>query len=232
MFLDISKALDTVNHDLLLAKLSQIGLSPSATAWFKSYLSDRSQVTRVGDSSSSLGFPTSGVPQGSVLGHSLFSAFINDLPSVLPPDSTVVFADDTAIYIISNNIPSFDSSLQICLNLANLWIAKNGLKLKTSKTKCMLLHSPKKKLDADLNLEVDSTAVEQVRVFKYLGALINNTLTWSDHVDMVSGKVSHSLNLLRRLSWFLPQSLLLLYLKSYILPHYDYCDVVWAGCTQ
>ena len=213
VFLDISKAFDIVNHDLLLAKLSQIGLSPSATAWFKSYLSDHSLVTRVGDSSSSLGFPTSGVPQGSVLGPSLFSAFINDLPSVLPPDSTVLFTDDTAIYIISNNIPSLDSSLQICLNLANLWIAKNGLKLNTSKTKCMLLHSPKKKLDVDLNLEIDSTAVEQVQVFKYLGVLINNTLT-------------------RRLSWFLPQSLLLLYFKSYILPHFDYCDVVWAGCTQ
>ena len=232
VFLDISKAFDTVNHELLLAKLSQIGLSPSATAWFKSYLSDRSQVTRVGDSSSSFGFPTSGVPQGSVLGPSLFSTFINDLPSVLPPDSTVLFADDTAIYIISNSIPSLNSSLQICLNLANLWIAKNGLKLNTSKTKCMLLHSPKKKLDADLNLEVDGTAVEQVQVFKYLGVLINDTLTWSDHVDMVSGKVSRCINLLRRLFWFLPQSLLLLYLKSYILPHFDYCDVVWAGCTQ
>ena len=96
----------------------------------------------------------------------------------------------------------------------------------------MLLHSPKKKLNADLNLEVDGTAVEQVWVFKYLGVLINDTLTWNNHVDMVSGKVSRSLNLLRRLSWFLPQSLLLLYLKSYILPHFDYCDVVWAGCTQ
>ena len=232
VFLDISKAFDTVNHDLLLAKLSQLGLSPSAVAWFQSYVSNRSQVTRVGDSLSSLGFPTSGVPQGSVLGPSLFSAFINDLPSVLPSDSVVLFADDTAIYIISNNLPSLNSSLQTCLNLANLWIMQNGLKLNTSKTKCMLLHSSKKTLEVDLNLEVDGVPVEQVRVFKYLGVLINDTLTWSDHIDMVSGKVSRSLNLLRRLSWFLPQSLLLLYLKSYILPLFDYCDVVWSGCTQ
>ena len=65
---------------------------------------------------------SSGVPQGSVLGNTLFSAF---RPSeVLPPDSTVLFADDTSIYIISDNLPSLNSSLQLCLNLANLWMLK------------------------------------------------------------------------------------------------------------
>jgi hypothetical protein len=137
VFLDISKAFDTVDHNLLLTKLSQLGLSSSATSWFQSYLSNRSQVTRVADSFSMPGFPTSGVPQGSVLGPSLFSAFINDLPSVLPSDSVVLFADDTAIYIISSNLSTLQSSLQLCLSLATLWIAKNGLKLNTSKTKLM-----------------------------------------------------------------------------------------------
>ena len=75
--------------------------------------------------------------------------------------------------------------------------------------------------------------MEQVRCFKFLGVLVNNTLTWSDHVlNMVCSKVSRSLNLLRRLSWFLPQPLLLLFLKSYILPTFDYCDIVWSGCTK
>ena len=234
VFLDISKAFDTVNHDLLLAKLSQLGLSPSTVSWFHSYLSNRSQVTRVCDSFSTSGFPTSGVPQGSVLGPTLFSTFINDLPAVLPSDSIVLFADDTAIYVISNNLTSLNSSLQLCLNLANLWMAKNGLKLNTSKTKCMLLHSSRRKLtpDTDLKLHIDGLTVEQVRIFKYLGVVINETLTWSDHIDMICSKVTRSLNLLRRLSWFLPRSLLLLYLKSYILPSFDYCDVVWSSCSQ
>ena len=74
--------------------------------------------------------------------------------------------------------------------------------------------------------------VEQFQCFKFLGVLVNDTLTWSDHIDMVCNKVTCSLNLICRLSWFLPQPLLLLCLKSYILSSFDYCDVVWSGCTK
>ena len=232
VFLDISKAFDTVPHDLLLLKLSRFGLSPSTISWFRSYLSNRSHVTRVENSYSSLGFPSSGVPQGSILGPTLFSTFINDLPSALPPDSTVLFADDTTIFIISDNLPSINSSLQVTLDLANLWLQQNGLKLNTLKTKSMLIHSARKKVDSKLVLRIDDVHVEQVQSFKFLGVLVNDTLTWSDHINLVCNKVTRSLHLLRRLSWFLPQPLLLLYLKSYILPSFDYCDVAWSGCTK
>ena len=184
------------------------------------------------DSYSSPGFLSSGVPQGSVLGPSLFSAFINDLPSILPQDSTVLFADDTTIYIVSDSLPTIQSSLQLCLDLANLWLQRNGLRINAAKTKSMLIHSSRKVVDGNLTLKIDDRSVECVRSFKFLGVVVNDTLTWADHIDMVCKKVSRSLNLLRRLSWFLPRPLLLLYLKSYILPHFDYCDVVWIGCTK
>ena len=231
VFLDISKALDSVNHDLLFAKLSLLGLSSSTVSWFRSYLSNRSQVTRVGDSFSSVGYPSSSVPQGSILGPTLFSAFINDLPKALPPDSTVLFADDTSIYITSDNLPSLNSSLQLCLNLANIWMLKNGLKLNALKSKCMLIHSSQKKVDGNLELFIDGLPIEQVWVMKFLGVLLNDALTWGDHIAHIRTKVSRSLNLLRRLSWFLPKSLRLLYFKSYVIPTFDYCDVVWSNCT-
>ena len=81
-------------------------------------------------------------------------------------------------------------------------------------------------------LMIDGMDVEQVQCFKFLGVLVNDALTWADHIDMVCNKVTRSLNLLRCLSWFLSQPLLLLHLKSYILPSFDYCDVVWFGCTK
>ena len=232
VFLDISKAFDTVNHELLLSKLSNLGLSASAVSWFQSYLSNRCHVTHVVESYSSPGFPSSGVPQGFILGPTLFSAFINDLPSILPTDFTVLFADDTTIYILSENISSIQSSLQLCLDLANLWLQRNRLKINAAKTKSMLIHSSKKVMKSSLHLKIDDRLVEQVCRFKFLGVVVSDTLSWSDHTDMVYKKVSRSLNLLRRLSWFLPQSLLLLFLKSYILPHFDYCDIVWFGCSK
>ena len=96
----------------------------------------------------------------------------------------------------------------------------------------MLIHSRRRKLETGLNIHVDSVAVEQVQVHKYFGVALSDSLTWSDHVDMVCGKANRSLNLLHRLSWFFPPSLLLIYLKSYVLPHFDYCEVVRSSCTQ
>ena len=83
-----------------------------------------------------------------------------------------------------------------------------------------------------MELFVDSLPIEQVWVFMFLGVLLHDTLTWSDHIAHICTKVSRSLNLLRRLSWFLPKSLLLLYLKSYVILTFDYCDVVWSNCTK
>ena len=78
---------------------------------------------------------------------------------------------------------------------------------------------------SNLTLKIEESIVEQVRCYKFLRVVVNDTLTWVDHIDMVCKKVSRSLNLLHRLSWFLPQPLLLLFLKSYILPHVMLCGL-------
>ena len=111
-------------------------------------------------------------------------------------------------------------------------VTKNGLKLNISKTKTMLIHSARKKVSDGLALNVENVDIEQVQKFKFLGVIVNDTLSRGDHIDFVCNKVTHSLSLLRHLSWFLPRPLLLLYLKSYILLLFDYCDNVWSVCTK
>ena len=228
LFPDVSKAFDTVNHALLVSKLQHLGLSDSSLSWFRSYISERSQVTSVSNVHSSLGFPVSGVPQGSVLSPTLFSAFINDFPDALPPDSTVLFADDTTIFIVGKDPKLLIDSLQSCLDLANTWMSNNSLKLNVSKTKCMLIRSPRSKNPPPtLDIQLCGCRIEQVTSFKFLGVIISDALCRKTHITHITRKVSQQVNLLRRLSWFLPSSLLVLYLTSYILPCVDYCDVVW-----
>ena len=114
------------------------------------------------------------LPQGSILSSTLFSVFINDLPYVLsrPSDSTVLFANDTTIFINSDNLPSLNSTLQLTLDLANLWLERNSLKLNTLKTKCMLIHSARQKVNSGLELRIDSMNVEKVQyVFQVSGGL-------------------------------------------------------------
>ena len=236
-FLNITKVFDTVTNNLLLSKLSSLGLSASAVSWFQSYLSNCCHITRLAESYSSPGFPSSGVPQAFVplssprLGSSHFSAFVNNFPSILPRDSTVLLADDNTIYIVSDSLPNIQSSLQLCLDFANIWLQRNGLRINATKTKSMMIHSSRKVVDGNLTLKIEDKTVECVRSFKFFGVIVNDTLTWVDYIDMVF-KVYRSLNLLLRLSWFLPQPHLLLYLKSYILSHLNYCDVVWIGFTK
>ena len=232
LFIDVSKAFDTVNHSLLLSKLTNLGLDPSTVQWFRSYLANRSQSTHVEGYTSTSRPLSSGVPQGSILGPSLFSAFINDLPNTITDATTVLFADDTTIFVTGHDISNITNTLQNCLNLVNLWMKSNGLKLNPLKTNSMLLHSSRKTNLPPLNLSLDGHTIKQVRVYKFLGIQINDTLTWKDHIDFIISKASRQINLLRRLSWFLPTPLRILFYKSYILPIFDYCDVVWQRCTS
>ena len=112
LFLDVSKAFDTVNHPLLLSKLQHLRISDSSLSWFHSYISNRSQITSVCGVHSSLGFPLSGVPQGFVLGPTLFSAFINDFSDALSSGSSVLFANDTTIFITGKDHKLWNEPLQ------------------------------------------------------------------------------------------------------------------------
>ena len=155
VFLDLSKAFDVVNHPILYSKLAKAGFSGAAVTWFRSYLSERTQVTRVNDAISSAKSVPVGVPQGSVLGPLLFLIYVNDLPSSVTICRVAMYADDTVLYFSSANLRELEYSLNIDLDLLCKYFNDNLLTLNVEKCKFVLFGSPRKlNLFRELSLEI------------------------------------------------------------------------------
>ena len=144
IYIDLSKAFDTLIHDILLDKMSFYGVNGVAKKLLKSYLTQRQQIVEYnGSQSDSLEIKT-GIPQGSVLGPFLFSVYINDLPLCTDMFNMIMYADDTTLFCDINSIPDGEHSLNAELSKITDWLAANKLSLNASKTKFMVFHSDKK----------------------------------------------------------------------------------------
>ena len=121
VFLDLSKAFDTVDHTIMLRKLSSFGVTSDTAKWFESYLNGRMQCTSCGPELSDLLPVTHGVPQGSILGPLLFLIYINDLPTVIKHSEVALYADDAVLYCYDSNPAGLECALNADLLLL-FWI--------------------------------------------------------------------------------------------------------------
>ena len=229
VLLDLTKAFDTVDHRILMIKLSTVGVSENFLAWFKSYLRNRKQRTSCGNELSE-GLPVDvGVPQGSILGPLLFLININDLPAVTKHCEVSLYADDTVLYCFAKEPGQLESKLNEYLYNVALWLKANKLTLNLSKTKSMLIGSHRKLANiSSMSVSIFDCNIESVNTFKYLGIILATDFTWLDHVEHVITKVNQRLSLLRRIKHFLPLTARLLFYNNLILPIFDYADVVWG----
>ena len=141
VFLDLKKAFDTVNHQILLNKLNCYGITGTAHKWFASYLSNRSQYCQVNGGISKPSRMISGIPQGSILDPLLFLLYINDLPNCLNSVKCNMFADDTQIDTSGNDINTVTNALNKDLKNVSDWLTVNKLSLNTKKTEYMIIGS-------------------------------------------------------------------------------------------
>ena len=229
IFLDLRKAFDLVDHDILIYKLKLCHFSNEATKFFTSYLSNRKQLIKIGNSKSSFKTIRTGVPQGSILGPLLFLIYINDIAFDITSNIDL-YADDSTVHKSGSNVNEIQHTLQINLEIIDNWCNINNMALHPSKTKCMLIGSKNKLKKAEkLKLIVNNTEIENVNSHKVLGICINNDLTWDTHISTVCSKLNSKLALLRRVSIFLTLDMKKMFYNAYIIPHFDYCNTIWLN---
>ena len=233
VFIDLRKAFDTVDHDILLEKLKYCGILNTELDWFSNYLKNRSQVVGFGKDLSEPCVITSGVPQGSILGPLLFVLFVNDLPLNVDRCKILMDADDTVLYFSAKSVEEIEMTLDEALKLVKNWLLDNGLFLHKGKTECVLFGSvPRLSSVNSFSVSVDGYVIKRVHEFKYLGVVMDEYLSWNAHIKCIVSKAGKRLGMLNRIRKDVNMNTANIIYKSFILPIAEYCDTVWNSCGK
>ena len=232
-FIDLKKAFDTVNHKILLEKLYLSGIKGSTLNLLSDYLNNRIQKTICNGEISNFNNVTCGVPQGSILGPLFFLIYINDLHGVLGDKNYHLYADDTVIYCINENIQNAEKEMQKILNKFSKWCEINALTINTSKTKTMLFGSRNKiKNSYKPDLSLYNEHLQMVPTYKYLGVNLDQTLNFKYHLESLVNNISFKLYMFSKVRRFLNEKCAIIIYKTMLMPFFDYCDVVYMYSGQ
>ena len=213
-------------------KLEHYGIRGNMLLWFKSYLSDRKQYVTFNGQSSELMDIKYGVPQGSVLGPLLFLLYINDLPNISPILKFYLFADDTNIYYESSSLTDIEKTINKELEKLYLWLNVNRLSLNIDKTNFIIFHPFNKPTKQRITIKINKKAINEKAFIKYLGILIDSTLSWKDQVLNISKKISRSLGIMYKLRPFVPLNVMKNVYYSLIYSHIIYAIEVWGSACK
>ena len=237
--LDLSAAFDTIDHNVLLNRLStEYGISDVVLRWFTSYLTDRKQAIKIQDILSSERNLPYGVPQGSVLGPVLFTLYTTPLSKVISTFTSLshhLYADDTQIYV--NLSPqTFTSSieqLQDCLHAVQLWMASNKLKLNPDKTEFILLGTDthRSRLSNLFPVDILGNACTPTSKVKNLGVIFDSSLSMSKQVSQICKSCFYHIRDFRRIRRFLSKSVSVSLANALVTSRIDYCNSLLYGIT-
>ena len=236
--LDYSKAFDTANHKLIVAKLQSLGLKENALNWINSYLSNRTQKVKTSKGTSLEISLRNGVPQGSVLGPILFTILIGDLHMYLKNCEYHCYADDTQIFKsgkvseINNLIRDMNEDLEAISNFSRV----NCLRLNYDKNKYIIFaskHNLTRLNNMQLDeLKIDGESIERKNVVKNLGVFMDESLSFENHIVKLIQRAYLKLKTSWKYSKFLSEESKIVIVESYVLSQYNYCNVIFRTASK
>ena len=226
IFLDLSKAFDMIDHNILLDKLAMYGFSYSALALLKSYISGRSQKITIDDASSTCKSLYYGVPQGSILGPLLFIIYINDLPNYIKFSKVLLYADDTTLVYAHKDVSTVFDNVNHDLSIFHSFCTNNGLIANPTKSKAMFFYNRLSHHNHN-TFYLNNAPVDVANEFTFLGLKIDSKLTFMSHVSHVCSKLSAVNFIIYKLRLIFNKHDLNNIFSALGLSHIYYCDTIY-----
>ena len=224
IYLDFARAFDSVNYDILLLKLTDMGISLNLKNWIKGYLSKRQMCTKFNGCTSALKPLVCGVPQGSVIGPILFLCYVNDIVNIAYSADVrmTLYADDTVIYCSSDNILELQTKLQSALNMVSNWCILNRINLNINKTKPCYYGTRHLLNNCQFELKLNSSILNRCSQYKYLGVILDETMSMEANFNYIFKRLSYKVFQFSKIRHYLDIHSRILVYKQTVLPFVEY----------
>ncbi len=229
LYLDLSKAFDTVDLNILMDKLEFYGIRGNELSWFESYIFGRKQYVEIDGKLSDPLTTVCGVPQGSTLGPLLFLLYINDMPNCSDVLNFRLFADDTKVFISDSDLSNIQKILDSEIPKLNSWLSVNRLSLNVSKTNFIIYKPPNKTENVEINLLLANSTIKRSKSKKYLGLIFDQAMSWKSHIEYITQKISSAIGVMYRLKNYVNSEILRNVYYSIAFSHLNYGISSWGS---